>query len=229
MYSTKEPEERSAAGEVIRQLRISIVAVFSTAILLCGIYPAIVWGLGQLLFHDQANGSLVTDAGGKVVGSRLIGQNFTGPGYFHPRPSAAGGGYDPTATGGTNLGPTSDKLIHGVHGSKNADGTPNPSADFDGVGDLVNAYRAENGLAADAEVPADAVTRSASGCDPHISIANASLQVARVAKTRGISENVVRRLIVENTDGRDLGVLGEAGVNVLMLNLALDGAAFSKM
>ncbi|MGA3065947.1 MAG: K(+)-transporting ATPase subunit C [Tepidisphaeraceae bacterium] len=209
-------KERGVVKEIAVQLGISIVATIATAILCCGIYPAIVWGLGELMFSNQANGSLVTDAGGKVVGSRLIGQSFTLPKYFHPRPSAAGNGYDPTQSGGTNLGPTSDKLINGVHGQSN------PANNFDGVVDLVKAYRAENNLAGDAPVPADAVTRSASGCDPHISVANALLQAPRVAKARNLTVDQVNHLIELNTEGPDLGFLGEKGVNVLTLNLALD-------
>jgi K+-transporting ATPase ATPase C chain len=212
--NTKAPVERGAVKEVLVQLWISIVATIATAILCCGVYPVIVWGLGQALFSKQANGSLMTNSAGNVVGSRLIGQSFTLPQYFHPRPSSSG--YDPTSTGGTNLGPTSDKLINGVHGQANA------SNNFDGVADLVKAYRTENELPADALVPADAVTRSASGCDPHISVANAMLQAPRVAKARNLTVDEVRGLIDDNTDGPDLGFLGEKGVNVLSLNLALD-------
>ena len=138
------------------------------------------WGIAQAIFPVQANGSLITKAGTfttdpeEAVGSALLGQNFAAPQYFHPRPSAAGAGYDAASSGGTNLGPLSDKLLNGIHDAKNADGTPNPSADFDGIKDLVAAYRTENGLADDAIVPADAVTRSASGLDPHISPENAA-------------------------------------------------------
>jgi|HubBroStandDraft_1064217.scaffolds.fasta_scaffold267849_2 K+-transporting ATPase ATPase C chain len=214
--NAKPPVERNAVMEVLVQTRISIVATIATAILCCGVYPVIVWGLGQAIFPRQANGSLLKDASGNIIGSRLIGQAFTLPKYFHPRPSAAGSGYDPTSTGGTNLGPTSDKLINGVHGQTN------PANNFDGVADLVKAYRTENSLAADAPVPADAVTRSASGCDPHISVANALLQAPRVAKARNLTVDQVKALIDQNTDGPDLGFLGEKGVNVLSLNLALD-------
>ena len=151
----------------------------------------------------------------------MLAQGFTKPEYFHPRPSAAGNGYDPTASGGTNLGPTSDKLINGVHKKDLSPGKPDP-ADFDGVADLAKAYRTENGLAATARVPVDAVTRSASGLDPQISPANAQIQAARVAKARGLSEEAIRGLIAENTSGRGFGFLGEPAVNVLKLNLALD-------
>ena len=194
----------------------------------CGIYPLLVWGIAQAIFPIQANGSLVTKTGAfttiaeDAAGSALIGQSFAAPQYFHPRPSAAGTGYDAANSSGTNLGPLSDKLINGIHDAKNADGTPNPAGNFDGIKDLVAAYRTENGLAADAIVPADAVTRSASGLDPHISPANARLQAARVAQARGLSVDAVRQLIAAHTDPPSLGVLGEPGVNVLLLNLALD-------
>lgn len=201
-------------------LRLTLVLL----LLVSGIYPLVVWGLSQAAFRHQANGSLIENASGKVVGSALLAQGFTKPEYFHPRPSAAGSGYDPTASSGTNLGPTSDKLIHGVHKPKTADGKDDP-ADFDGVGDLAKAYRTENNLPANALVPVDAVTRSASGLDPQISPANAALQAPRVAKARGISEDAVRGLIKNNTQGRGLGFLGEPAVNVLTLNLALDKAS----
>lgn len=187
-------------------------------VVVCGLaFPAAITGIAQTVFPHQANGSLVVQ-NGKVVGSDLIGQNFSKPGYFHPRPSAAGNGYDAANSSGTNLGPTSDKLIHGVHDPKN------PSGDFDGVQDLAKKYRAENGLAADAIVPADAVERSASGLDPHISPRNAELQAPRVAKARGLSEEKVKALIVDNTDKPFAGLFGDPGVNVLRLNRALDAA-----
>jgi K+-transporting ATPase ATPase C chain len=207
-----------------KQLLISIRITVVLLLLVSGVYPLVVWGLSQVAFRHQANGSLVTDASGKVVGSALLAQGFTKPEYFHPRPSAAGNGYDPTSSGGTNLGPTSDKLINGVHKPDIAKGKPDPS-DFDGVKDLAAAYRTENGLPAGTPVPVDAVTRSASGLDPHISPANADIQTARVAKARGISEDVVKGLVAQNTQGRSLGFLGEPGVNVLTLNLALDKTA----
>jgi len=204
-----------------KQLLISIRITIALLLIVSGVYPLVVWGIAQAAFKHQANGSLITDASGKVVGSELLAQAFTKPEYFHPRPSAAGSGYDPTASGGTNLGPTSDKLINGVHKPKLADGKDDP-ADFDGVKDLAAACRSENGLAADAKVPVDAVTRSASGLDPHITPANATLQVARVARARGISEDDIRRVVGEHTQGRAFGVLGEPVVNVLEINLALD-------
>jgi len=204
-----------------KQLLISLRITFILLLLVSGIYPLIVWGISQVAFKHQANGSLIRNAQGQVIGSELLAQGFTKPEYFHPRPSAAGNGYDPTASGGTNLGPTSDKLINGVHKKDLSPGKPDP-ADFDGVADLAKAYRTENGLAATARVPVDAVTRSASGLDPQISLANAQIQIARVSKARGLSGEAIRGLIAENTSGRGLGVLGEPAVNVLKLNLALD-------
>jgi potassium-transporting ATPase KdpC subunit len=165
------------------------------------IYPAVMTPVSQLLFPDQANGSLVT-ANGRVVGSALIGQAFTKPEYFHPRPSAAGNGYDAGASSGSNLGPTSQKLIDRVKGSVGDFRKENP--DFTG------------------NIPADILTTSSSGLDPHISPAAAEAQVARVAKARNISQDQVGRLITQFTSGRGLGFLGEPAVNVLQLNLALD-------
>jgi potassium-transporting ATPase KdpC subunit len=179
-------------------------------------FPAVVYGLAQALFPHQANGSMVSDAKGQVVGSEIIAQGFAKPEYFHPRPSAAGSGYDATNSGATNLGPTSDKLFNGVHDPKD------PSNDFDGVKDLAVKYREENGMAADADVPVDAVTRSASGLDPDISVANAELQARRVAKARGLDLDKVKSLISANTAPGFAGVYGDPHVNVLQLNLALD-------
>ena len=182
----------------------SIVATIFFAVILCGLYPLIVYGAGQLLFPHQANGSLLVDKTDAVRGSALLAQNFTGAGYFHPRPSAAGSnGYDATSSGGSNLGPTSSNLVANI--------TAN-----------IATYRSDNNLATNAPVPADAVTASASGLDPHISAANAEIQIARVAKARGISEEQVRKLVQQNTSGRDLGVFGEPRVNVMTLNFALD-------
>lgn len=190
---------------MLRQLRPALLSVL-TFTLLCGLlFPALITGAARLLFPWQAQGSLL-ERDGRVIGSALIGQGFAAPGYFHPRPSAAGAGYDARASGGSNLGPTSRRLV-------------------DGIRELAAAYRRENGLAADAPVPADAVTRSASGLDPDISPANAALQTARVARARGISEEAVRRLVRESTQPRQLGILGEPRVNVLALNLALDRAS----
>lgn len=177
------------------------LAVFT---LVCGLaYPLLMTGAAQALFAANANGSLVRDGSGRVVGSTLVGQNFGEARYFHPRPSAAGDGYDPTATAASNLGPTNPALA-------------------DAVRTRVAAYRAENGLAAGAQVPIDAVTASASGLDPQISVANARLQVGRVATARGLDPARVRGLVAKHTDHRSLGVFGEPSVNVLELNLALD-------
>jgi K+-transporting ATPase ATPase C chain len=185
------------------QIRSAIVSTLALAVVCCGLYPLVVFGISQLLFRDQANGSLIVSADGSVRGSRLLGQAFSDPKYFHPRPSAAGNGYDATASGGSNLGPTSRKLN-------------------DAIKERLAAYRAENGLSESAPVPADAVTASGSGLDPHISLQNAELQIPRVLKARGVAEARVRELIRQNTNGRDFGVFGEPGVNVLQLNRALD-------
>jgi potassium-transporting ATPase KdpC subunit len=181
-------------------------AIFSTlvlAIVCCGLYPLVVFGISQTLFRDKANGSLIVDQAGTIRGSKLLAQGFTDPKYFHPRPSAAGNGYDAANSGGSNLGPTSQKLK-------------------DAIKDRIDAYRKENGLSADRDVPADAVTASGSGLDPHISPRNAEFQLRRVAKARGVSEDKVRELIRQSTEGQDLGILGDLGVNVLQLNLSLD-------
>ncbi len=204
---------------MFRQLRPAIVSVLVFT-MLCGLlFPLAITAAARLLFPRQARGSLV-ERGWTVIGSELIGQAFSRPEYFHPRPSAAGSGYDAANSGATNLGPTSDKLIHGVH-RKLADGRDD-RGNFNGIKDLAAAYRKENGLAPNAVLPADAVTRSASGLDPHISPANAALQVARVAQARGMAAHDVQTLVAGNTEGRTLGVLGEPRVNVLRLNLALD-------
>jgi potassium-transporting ATPase KdpC subunit len=189
--------------ELFSEIRGAVFAVMVLAIVCCGLYPLVVFGISQAFFHDKANGSLILDNDGTVRGSKLLGQGFADAKYFHPRPSAAGNGYDATSSGGSNLGPTSQKLN-------------------DAVKDRIDAYRKENGLNENEPVPADAVTASGSGLDPHISLHNAQLQIARVAKARGLSEDKVRELVDQNTDGRDLGVFGESGVNVLRLNLALD-------
>ncbi len=202
----------------------SVLATVVLGLVVSGLYPLAVWGLGQGLFKHQADGSLIVAADGKtVLGSELLGQNFGGKQYFNPRPSAAGAsGYDPTASGGTNLGPTSDKLINGQHKKDDHGNVVNDPANFDGIKDLVAAYRSANGLKDTDPVPADAVTRSGSGLDPHISVANAALQLPRVARERGKSPDEVRRLLDKYTEGRDLDVFGEPRVNTLLLNLALD-------
>jgi potassium-transporting ATPase KdpC subunit len=190
-------------NEFFSHIRGAVVSTFVLAVVCCGLYPLIVYGISQGLFHDRANGSLILDFDGTVRGSKLLGQGFADPKYFHSRPSAAGNGYDAANSGGSNLGPTSQKLNHAIK-------------------ERVAAYRAENGLNDSQSVPADAVTASASGLDPHISLQNAELQIPRVAKVRRISEDKLRELVRQHTDGRDLGVFGEAGVNVLQLNRALD-------
>ena len=189
--------------EFFSNIRGAVVSTFVLAVVCCGLYPLIVFGISQALFNDKANGSLIVDPNGTVRGSRLLGQEFAGAKYFHPRPSAAGNGYDATSSGGSNLGPTSRKLN-------------------DAIKERIAAYRGENGSSGTEPVPADAVTASGSGLDPQISLRNAELQTPRVAKARGLSDEKVRELVQENTDGRDLGFLGEPGVNVLNLNLALD-------
>ena len=189
--------------EFLSHIRSAVVSTLVLAVVCCGLYPFIAFGISQLLFRDQANGSLITGADGSVRGSRLLGQAFSGAKYFHPRPSAAGNGYDATSSGGSNLSPTSRKLN-------------------DAIKERLAAYRAENGLSESAPVPADAVTASGSGLDPHISLQNAELQIPRVVKARGVAEERVRELIRQNTNGRGFGVFGEPGVNVLQLNRALD-------
>ena len=210
---------------ILSETFTSILATVVLGLIVSGLYPLAVWGLGQGLFHHKANGSLIVAADGTtVLGSELIGQNFGGKQYFNPRPSAAGAaGYDPTASGGTNLGPTSDKLINGQHKKDAAGNVVNDPGNFDGIKDLVAAYRTANGLKETDAVPADAVTRSGSGMDPHISVANALLQIPRVARERGKSPDEIRGLVDRYTEGRDLGVFGESHVNTLLLNLALDG------
>jgi K+-transporting ATPase ATPase C chain len=188
---------------LIPELRASVVITLLLVVLCCGIYPLAVWVVAQGVFPHQANGSLI-QADGKIVGSSLLAQGFAGPAYFHPRPSAAGQGYDAANSAGTNLGPTSKKLIEDVK-------------------QRVADYRVENGLPPDATVPADAVTSSASGLDPHIGVENAMLQASRVAKARGMNLKAVSQKIRNHAEGRDLMILGEPRVNVLMLNLDLEG------
>ena len=239
---------------MLKELRAGFMMMLVMTVLTGLVYPAVITGIAQVVFRDQANGSLIV-ANGQVVGSRLIGQGFSKPEYFHPRPSAAGNGYDPTASGGSNLGPTSAKLINGT---TKIDDKKNEVVDFDGIEDRIVHYCVDNGIPYDssmpldgfkdaqgnlddvklikafnsdkaplvftprAPIPADAVTASASGLDPHISPANVQAQAARVAKARGVSLEQVQPLIARHTEGRDLGFLGEPRVNVLELNLALD-------
>jgi len=218
------------------------------------VYPAVMTGISEVIFPTKANGSLIT-VDGKVVGSSLIGQSFAKPEYFHPRPSAAGNGYDATASGGTNLGPTSAKLMHGT---TKKDDKNNDIVDFDGVNLRIVHYCVDNDIPYDSSVPldqfkdskgdlddvklikafnddkaplrfvskvpipSDAVTGSGSGLDPHISPANAEMQVVRVATARAVDPEKIKALIPQYTDSADLGFLGEPRVNVLMLNIAMD-------
>ena len=236
--------------QILPGLRIKI---FMTILLGVG-YPLLMTGISQVLFPKQANGSLIK-TGDKVIGSELIGQSFSKPEYFHPRPSSAGGGYDATASAGSNLGPTSAKLIHGT---TKMDDKKNEVVDFDGISLRIVHYALDNDIAYEssvpldrfkdgkgdlddvklikafnddkaplvfipkAPIPADAVTASASGLDPHISPDSAQAQVSRVAKARGTSPDKVSNLVGQFTEGPDLGLLGEPRVNVLQLNLALD-------
>jgi len=189
----------------MQHVRPAILGLILLTLLTGCVFPLGLFGVGRLLFRDQAEGSLVT-RGGMVIGSQLIGQDFKRPQYFHPRPSAAGTGYDGVSSGGTNFGPSNPKLIEDIRR-------------------LAEEYRINNGLPRDAMVPIDAVTRSGSGLDPHISPANAALQVSRVARARAVSEDIVRRLLGEHTEARQLGFLGDPRVSVLDLNLALDQTA----
>src|SRR5271169_4662785 len=182
-----------------QNLKIAILMTVVTTVLLGVIYPLVVTGLAQVLFRDKANGQLIV-RNGEVIGSRIIGQAFTAPGYLHSRPSAAGNGYDAANSGGSNYGPTNKKLIDRVAGDVSALQVDHPGTD----------------------VPIDLVTASGSGLDPHITPAGAEFQVARVARERHLSEDAVRRLVQEHTEGRQLGFLGEPRVNVLLLNLDLD-------
>jgi len=186
-----------------KQLRPAIVMTLVLCVVTGFIYPGVVTGLAQLLFNRQANGSLVS-VNGRVVGSELIGQPFTRPEYFHPRPSTAGRGYDAAASAATNKGPTDRKLADSLIGPR--------------VDTLVDAGVPKG------RVPSDAVTASGSGLDPHISPANAYLQVARVARARGVDSAAVRRVLDSHVEGRQFGFFGEPRVNVLMLNIALDSA-----
>ena len=191
---------------MIEHIKISLRITVALLVITCGLYPALVWGIGQVAFRHQANGSLI-EQNGKVIGSELIGQNFAGGRYFHPRPSAAGSdGYDGSASGGSNLGPTSKKLL-------------------DTINDRVTKYSDTKPAGG---IPADAVTASASGLDPHISPENANSQAARVARANGFALSQVESMIHARTEGRFLGIYGEPRVNVLLLNLDLEKAAPKK-
>lgn len=184
---------------VMRHLVIAVLMTVVTTVLFGLLYPLVVTGLAQVMFPDKANGQLIT-RNGQVVGSAIIGQVFSSPKYFHSRPSAAGAGYDAANSSGSNLGPTNKALIDAVKARVDDAQKDNPSA----------------------PVPVDLVTASGSGLDPHLSPSAADFQVARVARERGVTEDVVRRLVGEFTESRQFGFLGEARVNVLLLNLALD-------
>jgi K+-transporting ATPase ATPase C chain len=239
---------------MFKELKPAFMMMVVMTVLTGLLYPAVITVIAQVVFRDQANGSLIV-SNGQVVGSRLIGQNFTKPEYFQPRPSSAGSGYDPTSSAGSNLGPTSAKFINGT---TKADDKKNEVVDFNGVKDRIVHYCLDNDIPYDSStpidafkdaqgnlddvklikafsddknplvftpktpIPADAVTASASGLDPHISPANAQAQAGRVAKARGVSVDQVQGLIAQHTAGRSLGFLGEPGVNVLELNLELD-------
>jgi K+-transporting ATPase ATPase C chain len=283
-------ENDPPGGNLLRHIWASIGVTIVLGIICCGIYPFLVWGIAQLIFPNQANGSLLKKDGSfttkedEAVGSALIGQSFSLPQYFHPRPSAAGSGYDPTSSGGSQLGPLSDKLINGVTTPATTQPTTQPeSLSYDGVRLRTLHYATDNGLSfklynqrsdgtgdktevpikqfEDAQgnlidvklvdafphppsdtadrmvltageffdsqgnqvlIPGDAVTASGSGLDPHISPANAEMQINRIASARHISADQTRALVKQYTDGPDLGILGDPGVNVLRLNLALD-------
>lgn len=190
--------------EIFPALRTTIVLATFSGLL----FPFAITAVAQLVFAERANGSLIF-RDSRLIGSELIGQSFEKPEYFHSRPSAAGSGYAGEASGGTNLGPTSKKLIEG-------------SDDFEGIATLTKKYRDMNGLKEDQMVPPDAVSRSASGLDPHISLSNARLQVGRVAIARNISADSLRQILNEHIEDRTLGVLGEPRVNVLKINNYLD-------
>lgn len=236
--------------EILPGFRLMIALTILTGL----VYPAAMTGISEVLLPKQANGSLVK-VNGKVVGSSLIGQSFFRPEYFHPRPSSAGNGYDATVSGGSNLGPTSARLLHGTTKS---DDKGNQTVDFDGIEDRIVHYCVENGIpftsstplaqfkdangnlddvklikafndvkaplvfTPKTKIPADAVTGSASGLDPHISPANANLQAERVAHARGIQAAVIRALIAQAIERPAFGFIGEPRVNVLLLNLSLD-------
>ncbi len=201
-----------------RQLLPALIMLILFTVLTGLIYPLAVTGIAQTVFGDQANGSMV-ERDDEPVGSRWIGQQFSGEEYFHPRPSATGYSPGPDYAYGSNEGPTSDRWLFGEDDPETTDVDESETT---GVDDLIRLYREENRLDESTPVPVDAVTGSSSSLDPHISIANARIQAERVAETRGLDIAQVMTLVEDSTDERGLGFLGEAGVNVLLLNLALD-------
>jgi potassium-transporting ATPase KdpC subunit len=269
---TENNSHTEGGGSFVHHIWASVASTVLLVVICCGIYPLIVWGIAQTIFPGKANGSLVKKDGNfttkdeEAVGSALLGQNFAAAGYFHPRPSSAGSGYDASNSSGSNLGPLSAKLLKGTVKATTQPATkpsdpsvPGPDAvDFDGISDRIVHYCLDNNIAFDSStpfdtfkdkdgnvddvklikafnddknplviapktpIPADAVTASASGLDPHISPRNAELQAERVAKARNISSDQVKEVINQHTDGPDLGILGDPGVNVLMVNIALD-------
>jgi K+-transporting ATPase ATPase C chain len=189
---------------ILKEIKTTVRMTFLLLVICCFIYPVFIFGAGQLFFPHKADGSLVLDSDGKPIASTLLGQTFSADKYFAPRPSAAGTGYDSTNSGGSNYGATSQAL-------------------HDAVKQRVSDYRKANSLPDSQLVPADAVMASGSGLDPHISIKNALFQLPRVAKARGMTNDDLKKLVDQYTDGRDFGILGEPGVNIVKLNLALDG------
>lgn len=216
MSNSDEPAESTTERERLAdspaklsdQFRPAVLSALGLTVLAGCIFPLILFAIARPLFPRQTGGSLIP-RGGTIVGSELIGQEFKRPEYFQSRPSAAGNGYDGTSSGGTNLGPNNPQL---------KDGT----ADFAGIRELAEEYRKRNSLSPDAPIPIDAATRSGSGLDPHITPANAMLQIPRVARVRGLSEATVRRLVEDHIQKPQLGFLGSPRVSVLELNLALD-------
>ena len=188
---------------LFQEIKYSVIGILSLGILLCIIYPLMTWAIAQVFFSEKANGSLLAEEN-KIIGSALLAQGFTGRQYFHPRPSAAGTSYDAMSSGGSNLGPLSRTLSETVR-------------------QRVDEYRKENSLDTGIPIPADAVTSSGSGLDPHISPENARIQAPRVARERGMSDKAVLQKISDHTEGRTLWVFGEPRVNVLTLNCVLDG------
>jgi len=203
---------------MVKNILISVRTTLVLALITGILFPLAITAIAQMIYPSQANGSLIVRSG-KVLGSQLIGQPFARPEYFHSRPSAAGSGYAGEASGGTNLAPTSKKLLDGVADDP---ATKNVDESFAGIKQLSDAYRHENGLAPSQLAPVDAVTRSASGLDPDISVPNALLQAPRVARARHLREKDVVDLVESKIQARQLGCLGEPRVNVLILNLALD-------